>query len=354
MNFQPTCSAAIIGSLPYTDARQAVELILKYIPEIPAWPQLPKLPHEGMMIQFTEGMPGFVERDGRTYFDTSAPAFEEEMLEFYENYLAASEGDDQQALEHFRISRGYASGLHEFLALPDLPDAVIVKGQITGPITLGMTLTDQDRRCAYYDSSLREIMVKSLAMKAKWQIRQLSRFGLPVMIFIDEPAMRYFGSSDFVGISREDVIQDINEVIQAIHDEGAIAGIHCCGNTDWSLIIATELDILSHDSYEFFHKLILFSDDLREFVNRGGIIALGVVPTLQSDKLPSESVESLVSRLKGYIEELDKRGVPADRVLRQSLITPSCGMRGLSDEMALFALELTRDVSRRFCATLPQ
>ncbi len=71
-----------------------VELILKYIPEIPAWPQLPKLPHEGMMIQFTEGMPGFAERDGRTYFDTSAPAFEEELLEFYENYIAASEAED--------------------------------------------------------------------------------------------------------------------------------------------------------------------------------------------------------------------------------------------------------------------
>ncbi len=344
---------AIIGSLPYTDARQAVELILKYIPEVPAWPQLPKLPHEDMMIQFTEGMPGFAERDGRTYFDTSAPAFEEELLEFYENYIAASEAEDQQALEHFRISRGYAAGLHEFLALPDLPDAVIVKGQITGPITLGMTLTDQDRRCAYYDSRLREILVKSLAMKAKWQIRQLSSHGLPVMIFIDEPAMRYFGSSDFVGISGEDVIQDLNEVIQVIHDEGAIAGIHCCGNTDWSLILATELDILSHDSYEFFHKLILFSDGLRKFVNRGGIIALGVVPTLQADKLSSESVESLVSRLKGYIEELDRRGVSADRVRNQSLITPSCGMSGLSDEMTLFAIELTRDVSRRFVSTLP-
>lgn len=351
MNFQPTCLGAVIGSLPHTDARQAVELVLKYTPEVPAWPQLPKLPHEDMMLQFTEGMPGLVERDGRTYFDTSASAFEEELLEFYEKYIMASEAEDQQSLEHFQTSRVYASGLHEFLAVPDLPDAVIVKGQITGPITLGMTLVDQDRRCAYYDSRLREMLVKSLSMKAKWQIRQLSRHGLPVMIFMDEPTMRYFGSSDFVGFSREDVIQDMNEVIQTIHDEGAIAGIHCCGNTDWSLILATEVDILSHDSYEFFHKLILFADELKKFVERDGVIALGIVPTLQADKLHTETADSLSVRLKGYIEELDKRGIPADRMLRQALITPSCGMRGLSAEMALYALELIRDLSRRFASS---
>ena len=351
MNFQPACLATIIGSLPYTDAHRAIEMILKYVPELPAWPQLPKLPHEDMMTQFTEGLPGFVERDGRTYFDTSAPSFDEELLEFYEKYIAASEFGDQQALEHFRISQGYASGLYEFLAHHNLPGAIAVKGQITGPITLGTTLTDQDLQCAYYDNRLRESMVKSLAMKARWQIQQLRRHSLPVIIFIDEPSMRYFGSSEFVGISREDVIQDLNEIIQVIHDEGCIAGIHCCGNTDWSVIIATEIDILSHDSYEFFDKLMLYVNELKGFIDRGGIIALGITPTLQADKLPSETVDSLVSRLEGYLEKLEGRGIAADRVLRQSLITPSCGMRGLSEEMALRALELTRDVSKQFCGT---
>jgi methionine synthase II (cobalamin-independent) len=348
MDFQPACLATIIGSLPHTDAREAVELVLRYTPEIPAWPQLPKLPHEDMMTQFAEGMPGFVERGGRTYFDMSTPAFEEELLAFYEKYIAASEDEDQQALlRTFRISRGYASGLYEFLAISDLRDAVAVKGQITGPITLGTTLTDQDRRCAYYDSRLREPLVKSLAMKARWQIQQLRRHNLPVIIFVDEPSMQFFGSSEFVGISREDVIRDLNELIEAIHGEGCTAGIHCCGNTDWSLILATEVDILSLDAYEFFDRLVLYVGELKEFVNRGGIISWGIVPTLQKDRLAVETADSLVSRLEGYVGELDKRGIAGDRVLRQSLITPSCGMRGLSEELAILALEFTKDVSHR-------
>jgi methionine synthase II (cobalamin-independent) len=180
-------------------------------------------------------------------------------------------------------------------ATPDLQSAVAVKGQITGPITLGTTLTDQDRRCAYYDSRLREVLVKSLVMKARWQIQQLRRYGLPIIIFVDEPSMQFFGSSAFVGISREDVIRDLNEVMGAIHSEDCTAGIHCCGNTDWSLILATEVDILSFDSYEFFDRLVLYTDQLKEFVNRGGIISWGITPTLQIDKLPTETADSLSS-----------------------------------------------------------
>ena len=346
MNPQPACLPTTIGSLPHTDRRKAIELVLKYTPEIPAWPQLPKLPHEDMMTQFAAGMPGFVEREGRTHFDTSAPAFDEELLGFYENYIAASDGGDQQALEEFRISEKYASGLYELLTLSELKGAVAVKGQITGPITLGTTLADQDRRCAYYDSRLRESMVKSLAIKARWQIRRLRTYGLPVIIFIDEPSMQFFGSSEFVGISREDVIRDLDEIIEVVHGEGSIAGIHCCGNTDWSLILATRVDILSFDSYEFFDRLMLYADELREFVNRGGVISWGVTPTLQTDRLARETSDSLISIFRRYVEELDKGGIAGDLVLRQSLITPGCGMRGLSEQMAVVALELTRDVSR--------
>jgi methionine synthase II (cobalamin-independent) len=347
MDFEPACMATIIGSFPHTDPREAIDLVLKYTPKLPAWPQLPKLPCENMMRQFTDGIPGFVEEEDRAYFDTSTPAFEEELLAFYEKYIAALENEDQQALEEFRIPKRCASGLYEFLAISHFQNAVAVKGQITGPFTLGTNLTDQDRRCIYYDSRLRESMVKSLAMKTRWQIHQLRRYELPVIIFLDEPSMRYFGTADFIGISRKNVVQDLGEVIEAIHSEGCIAGIHCCGNTDWSVILATEVDILSFDAYEYFDRLALYADGLREFLDRGGIISWGVIPTLQKDKLPTETTNSLASRFEEYVKELEKRGLAGDRIFRQSIITPSCGMRGLSEEMAVFALKLTSDVSRR-------
>ena len=299
------------------------------------------------MRQFTDGIPGFVEREGRAYFDTSTPAFDEELLAFYEKYIAVSEGGGQQALEEFRIPQRCASGLYELLTIPHFQDAVAVKGQITGPFTLGTNLTDQDRRPAYYDSRLRESIVKSLAMKVRWQIHQFRRYDLPIIIFVDEPGMRYFGTADFIGVSREDVVRDLSEVIDVIHSEGCMAGIHCCGNTDWSVILATEVDILSFDAYEYFDRLVLYADGLRRFLDRGGVISWGITPTLQKEKLPTETTDSLTSKFEGHVKELEKRGLAGDRILRQSIITPSCGMRGLSEEMAVFALKLTSEVSRR-------
>ena len=48
-----------IGSLPLTDAQMAVDLILRYVPGAPFWPQLPKCDRrEGMIAQFSENLPG--------------------------------------------------------------------------------------------------------------------------------------------------------------------------------------------------------------------------------------------------------------------------------------------------------
>ncbi len=53
--------ALAIGSVPYEDARQAMDFILRWTPEIPAWPQLPRRSFlENMYVQFGEGLPGAI------------------------------------------------------------------------------------------------------------------------------------------------------------------------------------------------------------------------------------------------------------------------------------------------------
>ncbi|MDD4954058.1 MAG: hypothetical protein PHG40_04020, partial [Candidatus Omnitrophica bacterium] len=47
-----------IGSLPHTQASMALELIFKYCPRAPFWPQLPKRDvKEGMIAQFSQNLP---------------------------------------------------------------------------------------------------------------------------------------------------------------------------------------------------------------------------------------------------------------------------------------------------------
>lgn len=347
MTFQAECLPTTIGSLPYTDVKKAVELILEYTPSIPAWPQLPKRPNEGMIVQFTENMPGIVSPQGELYFDTNQPSFDDELMKFYSYYLAASEGFKDTDLEKFALSKEYAAGIHALLETisKTLRKPIAIKGQLTGPFTLGTSLTDQDKRCVYYDHRLREVIVKSLAMNARWQIRRLGEIS-PVIMFIDEPGMAAFGSSAFVSISEDDVINDLGEIISAIHAEGGLAGIHCCGNTDWSLLFKTEVDILSFDAYEFFNRLMLYPKELKKFLKRGGALSWGIVPSLHSDMLAVETTDSLITKFEKQVKRLAKIGLRLDQILRQSFITPSCGAGSLTEKLAVRALQLTSEVSK--------
>jgi len=355
--FEPRCLAATLGSLPHTDVAHGTDLMFDSTPEIPAWVQFPRLTfYETMMVQFTEGMPALVKDGDRIYFDTAAPDLAEQLTDFYTRYLAASEdplrpaqeGEDRAALDSFGLSPQYAAGFAEFvarLAERTTPHSAL-KGQVTGPFTLGTNLLDQDRRCAYYDHQLRDVIVKTVALKAVWQITRLSAFGRPVMIFLDEPSLLGFGSQTFLTISREDVIRDLNEVSAAIHALGGLAGVHCEANTDWSLLMEANLDILDFDAYDHMQAITLYPAELHAFLERGGSLGWGIVPTLDREAAATETIPSLLTRFDEGVECLVRKGIDRELLLRRALITPSCGAGGvLTEPLAERVLSLLRQLS---------
>jgi methionine synthase II (cobalamin-independent) len=346
--FEPRCLATTIGSLPHTDPVRGTALMFASVPEIPTWVQFPKRAfHENMMIQFTERMPGLVEENERVYFDTAAPDLTERLTDFYARYLAATEGGDATALDTFGLSPEYAAGFGEFVAqLPKQPRPVALKGQVTGPFTLGTNLSDQNRRCAYYDETLRDMIVKTVALRSLWQIARLKPFCSLVLIFLDEPSLLGFGSQTFITVSREDVIRDINEAVTAIHTQGALAGVHCEANTDWSLLMETDLDILDFDAYDHMQAITLYPAELRTFLARGGSLGWGIVPTLDREAAARETLPSLLARLDEGMERLMQKGIERELLLRRALITPSCGMGGvLTEPLAERVLGLLRQLS---------
>ncbi len=346
MNFQPECLPTLIGSLPLDDHREAAELILKYIAEIPLWPQLPRYPKERLLTQFSEGLPGIRERDDGVYFDTSSPEFDQEVVEFFEDYLAVTEGG--QPLEGSRFafspdtSRGFDSFLKAVASLPAPP--VALKGQITGPFTMLTGIKDSEGKMACFNPVLKEAVTKAIALKARYQVEQMKKLCPNVICFLDEPALSGFGSSAMVGITREDAVSDIGEPLREIQAAGGISGIHVCANTDWSLVLETPLDILSFDAYSYFEKILLFREDLLEFMQKGGILAWGIVPTLNEKDLERETVDSLYGLWSRQAQKL----CGEDETARKNcLITPSCGTGLLKRDLAVKALELTRGVSDR-------
>lgn len=342
--FLPRGLATLIGSLPVKDHRQGFELINRYTPEIPLWPQLPGNPQEGMLVQFMDGMIGLVEGE-RTYFDTSGD-FDEQLLPFFEDFLAVSEDPSSLAESRFSVSKERAAGLYLLRDEANTSGrAIAVKGQITGPFTALTGLQDQDQRISYYNPSLREMVVQGLAQKSAWQVSFLKETGLPVILFIDEPALAGLGSSSFISISQDDIAQDLSQVTGAIHAAGGLAGVHVCANTEWDLLLSSEIDIISFDAYSFFDRFITCRDQIHSFMERGGVIASGIVPTSEEKVIIKETVDSLVAKWEEQAAQLNTDKWTTAAILEQTMITPSCGTGSLSLELAEKVLSLTCDVS---------
>lgn len=346
--FQPECLPVLIGSIPMDDHQKASDLVMTYTPEIPLWVQLPAYPEEGMMAQFLPGMPGITEEKDKRFIDASGERFEGELLAFYEEYMAVTAGGEALASSRFVMTPKSANGFFVFMnqieALSAMP--VALKGQITGPVTFGTGVCDAEGRAIFYNEQLRDAAVKLLAMKARWQVQQLKRFGRPVVIFFDEPALAGYGSSAFISISKAEIQNCFKEVIDAVHQEGGLAGIHVCANADWSLLLDSPTDVVSFDAYAYFDKFALYPEQIRRFLERGGILAWGIVPTLNAEDIDNETAESLTAGWWDKVKKLENMGIESARILSQSLISPSCGTGSLSLMHAKRVLELTRAVSQ--------
>jgi len=348
--FKANCLPLLIGSIPLKDHYQATDLVLQYTPEIPLWVQLPLYKNEGMLAQFLPGMPGYTnDNQAMEYIDTDSPDFENDLLHFYEEYMAVADTDNSLDTTRFVLSQDRAKG---FFVLMDVLDQrqqapLALKGQITGPITFATGVKDQNKRAIFYDEQLRDAAVKLLALKARWQLENLARLSLPVIIFFDEPALAGFGSSEFISISKDDVLQCFSEVINQVHSGGGLAGVHVCANADWSLILDSEADILSFDAYYYFEKVLLYSEALQKFLNSGGIIAWGIVPTSDSQDIAQETTESLYNQFQDKISQLQKMGLKKDQLLSQSFITPSCGTGSLTSDQAEKVLRLTNELASK-------
>lgn len=337
----------LIGSMPHSDPDEAIELVLGAAPSIPVWPQLSVVKAEQMMIQFLEGLPGIQHEAGRIFVHSDSPGFEDELLAFYEGYLQLDEGSTDIQDSRFRMGQETGRTFYRFLEkVRNLNlDLAAIKGQVVGPFTLLSGLKDQGDRSILYDERLQDVAVKHLAMKCRWQIRQLRSFDCPVIIFLDEPALAGYGSSAFISVSKDLIDGLLQEVVEAIHREGALAGIHICANTDWSIPFESGVDIINFDTYSYFERFALYREQFTRFIRTGGNIAWGLVPTNDPNLISRETSESLVSRWFGCVRELESPEVTVDRILNQSLFTPSCGCGSLSERMAERVLELTREVS---------
>ena len=326
------CLPTIIGSMPHTDPVKACSLITSFLKDIPAWPQLPDRSYlENMYVQYSEGFPGVVIKDNSIHIDRSQD-IDKQLEQLYTAYL-------ENDFSKYPVSAEYAAGLYEFLKPQNL-SPLAVKGHVTGPFSWGLTITDTDGRSIIYDDTLGDAAAKLLRLKASWQENELCRISKNTIIFIDEPYMTSFGSA-FVSISREKVISMLEEVIGGLK---GYKGVHCCGNTDWSVLLDTSFDILNFDTYNYAESLTLYPAEVKKFLDRGGAIAWGIVPN-QTEALNGETVASLRDRLEEAMAPFTRKGIRFEQLVKQGMLTPSCTLASLSEEGSAITLELLTKLS---------
>ena len=341
--FYPCCLATAVGGMPHQDIDAANKFILDSMIEIPHIPMLPKATvNSGSTVRFLEGMPCLIRTKGGTqcYIETSDGEFtHRELKVFYEKFL-------REDSAYFEMTREYAPDIHgmlDYLKAYNPKGWVMFNCGVRGPVTLGMQVMDEEGKPIFYNEIFRDALIKTLYMKIKWMEKRVTEAlpGLRLLIMIAEPGLSVQGSPLYT-LEKNLIVNSINEVLSATNN---LTMIHCCGNIDWSILMDSNVSIINFDAYNHSDRFILYYKHFIKYLERGRMIAWGVVPTTEED-FKKETVCSLQSRFENAIQTLVDQGIDRHLLLSSSLITPSCSTAGLRVEIAEEVYRITQSVAR--------
>ena len=322
-------ATTFIGSLPYKNCVEALDKTLDGRLSCPSWPQLPARGYkEGMYIQTGAHLPGLKIEGDKPIVDLS----DYDPTDIYTAILT-------EDVDYFVYPTDLYSGFFELLER-DVSSFQAVKGQVTGPISEGLQILDANDRPVIYDEAYGEIVRKTVNMSAKWQAKRLSSMNSNVIVFFDEPSLSMLGTP-FASISDEEAMNWINEALDGVD---CYRGVHCCGNTNWSMLLKTNIDILSIDAYQYGENLVMFPDELTEFYEKGGAVAWGIIPS-SDESIEAETVETLVARMESIFDKMEEKGISRQMAASRSLITPQCGLGLVDPENVDKVLDLLKGVS---------
>ncbi|MBL8913381.1 MAG: hypothetical protein JNM17_21970 [Archangium sp.] len=201
-----------------------------------------------------------------------------------------------------RITKG-SEPILRFRLLLDRPRWV--KAQLVGPTTLGTP------------------DAKQLVMRtAVENVVLLARDGHQVIFFLDEPSLARHPTASPQGALLNREPNGDEEVLEAIRGAGALAGLHCCGNTDWSRVLGWPLDFIGFDARLSIDALTEDGAAFRRYVRAGGALAIGIIPTSGAPYVVRELVDAVEASLRASIHSAEE----CTALVARSLVTTACGL----------------------------
>jgi hypothetical protein len=328
MPFIPAGAVTGIGSLPLISVASAIQAVAEFSAEVPFWPQLPQLSEresiigQGLVIgkdhlePRSEGY-GYQVKEGRI----------DSVLEVL--HRSGGELTPENAVGFWAFEKALSSGTFD--------SAVAVKGQIEGPITLSAYLFHRGRPFLS-DPALFSATAFHVSQIICWQIDRLKAAGLPVLLFVDEPAL-YLETDGATSISEDKMLGALAVILEDARIRGAYAGLHCCAARPLERMRRVKPDILSFDAHE---GLDLFFSDSHalDFVHKGGLVAYGIVPT----RTGVNAVDSARIFLR-WLEAASQAGDPQEFAQR-AMITATCGLGLLNPSSIAESFSVAHAISR--------
>jgi methionine synthase II (cobalamin-independent) len=327
------CKTSAMGILPHKDVDKALELAFSL--DIPFWPQLPHVSYyEDMYVQFSEHFPGMIINQTEKTITFNTTLFYEQLPEYI---------DKTADPETFGLSEKYANVFHRFFK-QDLTKYSAIKGQVMGPISFGMRISDENLKPMIFHDEVRMLMFEFTKEKINHQYAKLRKHNPNAIIFFDEPGLELIFSS-ISGYTSDMAKRDLAELLSGID---GIKGIHLCGNPDWDFLLNAEIDVLSFDAYRRGEVVVRY-ESVRRFIEEGKILEWGIVPT-NIELLDVETEDTLIAKLETLWDFLVAKGVDKEKIVRNAQLAPAtCNLVGARSEEAV---EKAYDLLLRISARL--
>ena len=315
LDFQAGCKTTAMGIMPHTNVEQALKLALSL--DIPFWPQLPNINfYEDMYAQTSQNFPGIVVDSENEKVSFNTARFEEE-IDDYSQRMAES--------QTFVLSEDYSVVYRRFLA-EDLQDYSAIRGQVTGSVSFGFRVTDENSRPIIYNEGVRTLLFDFIQRKVNTQYWQLKEKNHNAFVWLDEPGLGWV----FSGLSGYNDVQAGQDYRSFLADLDGPKALHLCANVNLPYLLGLDIELLSFDAYQIELMPEEYANAVANFLRNGGIIAWGIVPT-DSENLFKETPETLAGLLSSYWEAVAvNTGLSAKLVAEQALIAPArCCLRNI-------------------------
>lgn len=312
----PPCATTAIGSLPHTQVELGLQAALQL--DVPFCPQLPVgSPAEFMLPAALEGLPGLVpDEEGMCTVDLGA------WREGQEAFVARVEAALGTGAELAELEPSIAAcrAWRPFLWEVEYRKLPFAKAQLAGPFTVRSAVRTSEGGALLDTPALDQAVFRLLLARSLAMVRALRRAGTTPLFFLDEPGLYAFDPREGRHLV---ALQELKLLVVALQREGALVGLHCCGNTRWGALLDLGLDVLSLDVRLSLDAVLDEPGPLLRFLESGATLSLGIIPT---DLKSSYSVDELVDAVEVSLDASLPPGHAFREVGARLLLTPACGL----------------------------